>query len=215
MLARGGGEEPDTLKRDRIGLNRGEPGTLREDRLGGFSRVSRFGKFRTKGSFRVPLPPFSRHEFGFRRFAPQIRLWRGSTCSRPTKYPKRSNPKSFDPTKCGRTKRTKLKPAPSLKTKRALLHSSKARKTSEPKRAKPNPDLLEPTSPSKPSQRRVVMGTRPEQTHGYPPPERRGHRMSTSDTRPRHTHSPDQANRSEASSHSSYYAVQICLTLVN
>ncbi len=51
-----------------------EPAPLRPDRLGGFGRAARFGKFRTPGSSREPLFTLPPRGCGYTSFPPEPRL---------------------------------------------------------------------------------------------------------------------------------------------
>ena len=130
----GGGKDPNAWQRNSFNQGRFEPYALRPDRLGGLARALRFGKFRAKGSSRVPLPLLSRrgyggrikvkgssqklapfpphHGLGFRR-DPRTGLWKGITSGVSVSPPKRPNP---NPKKAKSSKRTKPNPALSLES---------------------------------------------------------------------------------------------------
>jgi hypothetical protein len=159
----GGGGGPASWPRNVFDPGWCEPRALRSDRLGGIARAARFGKFRAKGSSRVPLLPPSyrglscklktkgssrrplpsrRHHgggpngLGFRR-DPHTGIWRNITSgvsAEPTKRP------TQNPANSTGTKRTKPNPSLSVKTKRSPLQNSKT-KTTTSKRAKPAPPV--------------------------------------------------------------------------
>jgi hypothetical protein len=125
------------------------------------------------------------------------------------KGPKLSNPDPVNQSKRGRTKCTKPNPAPALESKRTFPPAAKIGKTSKPKRPKPNPDLPEPPRPPSPSQRRVIMGMHPSRMHGYPPPDRRGHRQSSSDDGLRPDRTPLGGGRTSDTARDMFYYVPL------
>jgi hypothetical protein len=170
-------KRPPRLGRCRPGVKWLEPApwrgklvpAIRLDRLGGTARASRFGRFRTKGSSRVPLPPRSSHGLGF-RLNPGSNVWQDIASGAYVNPHKRPGP---NPTKAKLSKRTKPNPALSLEDKRGLLQASKGR-TRASKRIKPLPAVPSSVRPPNPSQRKVFLGSQPNLVH-YPPPNKRGH----------------------------------------
>ena len=191
-LSPGGGRGPASWKKHGFDQGRFEPYAVRPDRLGGFARAARFGKFRTKGSPRVPLPSSSCRRFGNkqRTTAPYTRpsppSFRGGGPSGhgfrqdpltgiwinilPAGLSKRASPAKLKT----KAKRPKPNPVSSHTIKRSFLHASKERMKAC-KRTKPLPVVPSSAQTKDPSQRKIFMGHQPNPVH-YPPPNKRGHR---------------------------------------
>jgi hypothetical protein len=69
---------PFNSRKEYCSIGRYEPGPLRPDRLGGFGRASRFGKFRTQGSPRKPLSALPLRGRRYVRSPPELRFGGGA-----------------------------------------------------------------------------------------------------------------------------------------